>query len=470
MIYKKFLNVVLIVAISVFIIGCETTLIPETDPVMIDEEEILLDDNYDRFFNHENHKTLVIFITQDQASLLDQSMQAYFDQFGNYKSDEYIMSHITYQDEFGTIDMQDVPFRTRGNLSRNRFLNEEGILQLNHFKLKFNQQFTDITRDGFLFGLEELDLKYNRNYDETYMNEFGAFKLYEAYDVVAQRATLIYVEVHIDEVIYKVGVMTAFEPIDEWFIKRRFDYKDGQIGDLYKSLWQQFGPANLANLKEGAIGIKDVSINYRPAYDLKTNKNTSTHDALNLLIDVLASEDMTFKKAFVEANMDIQALSKMFAVSFLLGNPDDFRSMANNYYLYVDSVTETYHFMPYDLDHSLGQGWDGAPVFENQLINNTLYHFGEVFSYLTGQEVNHPLMEVLFDMDSFKFLYEAHLETLIQTSFTFDFFKAFIDTYKPIYEEDISNSMMSLSFGYRDLSSYISQKSEFVLNQIHTTT
>jgi hypothetical protein len=79
-------------------------------------------------------------------------------------------------------------------------------------------------------------------------------------------------------------------------------------------------------------------------------------------------------------------------------------------------------------------------------------------------------MEVLFDMDSFKFLYEAHLETLIQTSFTFDFFKAFIDTYKPIYEEDISNSMMSLSFGYRDLSSYISQKSEFVLNQIHTTT
>ena len=128
MIYKKFLNVVLIVAISVFIIGCETTLIPETDPVMIDEEEILLDDNYDRFFNHENHKTLVIFITQDQASLLDQSMQAYFDQFGNYKSDEYIMSHITYQDEFGTIDMQDVPFRTRGNLSRSRFLNEEGIL------------------------------------------------------------------------------------------------------------------------------------------------------------------------------------------------------------------------------------------------------------------------------------------------------------------------------------------------------
>ncbi len=296
MMNKKFLNLVMIVTISVFLISCETTLIPETDPVTIDEEEILLDANYDRFFNHENHKTLVISMTQNQATLLDQSMQTYFDQFGNYKSDDYIMSTITYQDDFGTIEMQDVPFRTRGNLSRNRFLNDEGMLQLNHFKLKFNQQFTDVTRDGFLFGLEELDLKYNRNYDETYMNEFGALKLYQAYDVVAQRTTLIYVEVHIDEDIYKVGIMTAFEPIDEWFIKRRFDATDGQVGDLYKSLWQQFGPANLTNLMEGSIGIKDVSINYRPAYDLKTNKNTSSHDALNLLIDVLANEDMTFKK------------------------------------------------------------------------------------------------------------------------------------------------------------------------------
>ena len=470
MMNKKFLNLVLIITISVFLISCETTLIPETDPVTIDEEEILLDANYDRFFNHENHKTLVISMTQNQATLLDQSMQTYFDQFGNYKSDDYIMSTITYQDDFGTIEMQDVPFRTRGNLSRNRFLNDEGMLQLNHFKLKFNQQFTDITRDGFLFGLEELDLKYNRNYDETYMNEFGALKLYEAYDVVAQRATLIYVEVHIDEDIYKVGIMTAFEPIDEWFIRRRFDAIDGQVGDLYKSLWQQFGPANLTNLREGSIGIKDVSINYRPAYDLKTNKNSSSHDALNLLIDVLANEDMTFKKAFVEANMDIQALSKMFAVSFLLGNPDDFRSMANNYYLYIDGVTETYHIIPYDLDHSLGQGWDGAPVFENQLINNTLYHYGEVFSYLTGQEVNHPLMEVLFEIDGFKRQYDAHLETLIQTEFTFDFFKAFIDTYKPIYDDAIMNSMMSLAFGYRDLATYISQKSDFVLNLIYSTT
>ena len=470
MMFKKYLSLNLIVIISIFLSGCETTLIPETEPVIINEEEILLDNNYDRFFNHENHKTLIISITQEDALLLDQSMQTYFNQFGNYRSDEYIASTIKYQDEFGTIDMLDVPFRTRGNLSRNRFLNDEGNLQLNHFKLKFNQQFTTIERQGFLFGLEELDLKYNRNYDETYMNEFGALKLYDAYDVVAQRATLIYVEVHIDQIIYNVGIMTAFEPIDEWFIKRRFDDKEGEVGDLYKSLWQQFGPANLANLMEGSIGIKDVSINYRPAYDLKTNKNTSSHEALHLLIDVLASDDMNFKKAFIEANMDIQALSKMFAVSFLLGNPDDFRSMANNYYLYFDIVNETYHVIPYDLDHSLGQGWDGAPVFENQLITNTLYHYGEIFSYLAGQDINHPLMEVLFEIDTFKLQYKDHLEILIQTSFTFDFFKSFIDNYKAIYDNDVLDSMMSLPFGYRNLSDYVSQKSEFVSNQLHATT
>lgn len=444
--------------------------VPETELVPIEEEALLRDENYDRFFDTINHKKLVIQLTHRNATLLNSVMKDYFDKFGNYRSDTYVSSDLFYEDSYGIIEMKDVPFRTRGNLSRTRFLNDEGQLNLNHFKLKFNQQFSNVNREGYLFGLEELDLKYNRNQDETYMNEYGALKLYESLEVHAQRSTLIYVEVHIDETIYQVGVMTAFEPIDEWFIKRRFETDDNQIGDLYKSLWQQFGPANLTNFKEGTIGMKDVKINYRPSHDLKTNKSFSTHEHLLLLINVLSSEDNNYKKAFVEIHFDIDQLARYFAVSLLLGNPDDFRSMANNYYLYFDIVDEKYHIIPYDLDHSLGQGWDGAPVFQDQLVDTRLYHFGELFSYLGGQPIHHPLIEVIFELDNFRELYELYLRALIDTTFHFSFFKDHIDLYKAIFEDDVKDSMLSIPFGYRNLETFIELKRQSVIVQLNETT
>lgn len=473
---KKYYLLIILIMFVFLLQACQIVIIPdgeqvpETELVPIEEEALLRDENYDRFFDTINHKKLVIQLTNNNATLLNSVMQDYYDTFGNYRSDTYVSSDIYYEDAYGIINMQDVPFRTRGNLSRARFLDDEGHLNLNHFKLKFNQQFTNVTRAGYLFGLEELDLKYNRNQDETYMNEFGALKLYESLEVHAQRSTLIYVEVHIDETIYQVGVMTAFEPIDEWFIKRRFETTENQIGDLYKSLWQQFGPANLTNVLDGTIGIKDIENNYRPAYDLKTNKLDSTHEHLLLLIQVLEKDDLNYKRAFIETYFDIDQLARYFAVSLLLGNPDDFRSMANNYYLYFDIVDEKYHIIPYDLDHSLGQGWDGAPVFQDQLVDTRLYHFGEMFSYLAGQPIDHPLIEIVFQLQRFRTLYELYLNRLIETSFHFDFFKNYIDQFKPIFEDDLSTSMLKLAFGYRELESFIELKRQSVISQLNETT
>lgn len=467
---------ILVIMFSVILQACQFVIIPEidqgpeTEVIPIEEEALLLDENYDRFFNEINHKKLVIQLSNNNARLLNNVMQDYYDAFGNYRSDTYVSSDIYYEDAYGIINMQDVAFRTRGNLSRSRFLNDAGQLNLNHFKLKFNQQFSNVTREGYLFGLEELDLKFNRNQDETYMNEFGALKLYESNGVHVQRSTFIYVEIHIDETIYQVGVMTAFEPIDEWFIKRRFETSENQIGDLYKSLWQQFGPANLANIIDGTIGIKNVENNYRPTYDLKTNKLDSTHEHLLLLIQVLASEDLNYKRAFIETYFDIDQLARYFAVSLVLGNPDDFRSMANNYYLYFDIVSEKYHIIPYDLDHSLGQGWDGAPVFQDQLVDTRLYHFGEMFSYLAGQPIDHPLIEIVFQLQGFRTLYELYLNRLIETSFQFNFFKDYIDQFKLIFEDDLSTSMINLAFGYRELESFIDLKRQSVISQLNVTT
>jgi len=298
------------------------------------------------------------------------------------------------------------------------------------------------------------------------MNELGSLQMYEAFDVFAQKASLIHVSLKIDDQIHPMGVMTAFEPIDYWFLARRFEGEDAS-GDLYKALWQQYGPASLKPLVEDSYGIKDVALNYRPAYDLKTNKDVSNHDSLINLIEVLNHQDKSFVEEGIETFFDMEYLARFFAVSLVLGNPDDFRSMGNNYYLYYAPVSKKYYIIPYDLDHSLGTGWGGDPTFSNQLVDTEITHMNELSEALYGDKVPHPLIEQLFLMPSFKNHYESSLETVVTSDiFTIDHFEREINIYRGFYKELIALSKLDVSFGLRDLEHFITLKKASVLNQI----
>ncbi len=466
---RKIALFIIFITFSSLVAGCDVPLTSVVkEPIPLASSELLLEDqNYDRLFSLESKKTLTIEVTRSDYEALNQSMQAYYMQFGSYKDDEYIPSNVTYQDDLGVIAMDDVAFRTRGNLSRRPLFNERGEVIPNHFKLKFNRSFENISRNPYLFGLEELDLKYNRNYDPTYLNELGSLQLYEAFEVYAQKATLVHVYLKLDDTLIPIGVMTAFEPVDEWFIARRFEGADAN-GDLYKVLWQQSGPSTLASLHEGSYGIKDVGTNFRPGYDLKTNKNTSTHLALKSLVEALNHPDALFVNEAIETYFDMDYLARYFAVSFALGNPDDFRSMGNNYYLYHAPLQGKYYIIPYDLDHSLGQGWGGEPVFQDQLINTTLYHRWELLEHLSGGEREHPMIEHLFKMDAFRNQYEAMLLDVVKSeTFSFQFFNQQIIRFESYYEKEVSVSLINAPFGPRNLSSFIEGKTQSILRQLN---
>lgn len=461
-------SLLLIVLLTFILSSCEVALTePPTISDTIDPRpHILEDETYDRFFNRISKKTLVIEVTEFNYQGLNATMYDYYRQFGSFKDDTYIPANVIYEDDLGVLSLDNIGFRTRGNLSRGPLYDEEGNVLVNHFKLKFNEIFSPSNSNGFLFGLEELDLKYNRNYDPTYMNELGPLQLYETFDVYAQKATLIHVTLKIDDTLYPMGVMTAFEPIDEWFINRRF--KDDAGGDLYKSLWQQTGPSTLRPLSEGDYGIKDVSINYRPGYDLKTNKDSSNHEALLKLVDVLNHPDKLFVDEGIETYFDIDYLARYFAVSLMIGNPDDFRSMGNNYYLYHMPIQDKYVIIPYDLDHSLASGWGGEPTFQDQLIDTDIYHLNELSEALSGEDHAHPLIERLFKMESFKDRYESMLIEMIESdAFTIEAFEKQIDTYKGFYDEEVSASMISLPFGLRNLEIFIEGKKTSIRDQVN---
>lgn len=465
---RKITMIILICTVVMLLVACETVLTPIVDeelPIDIINQETLVDKDYERFFTPYTYKKLTITLTQTNANLMQDFMIEHYERFRDYRINSYVASTITYEDNLGIIEATNIGFRTRGGVfSRKIFLNENNEPNDNHFKIKFNALIETSHRS--LFGLEEIDFKYNKNQDETHMNEYYPLSLYESMGVLAQRKTMIDMYVIIENESYHMGIYVAFEPIDSYFIARRF--VDEPIGDLYKVLWQQFGPATLLKPNNPlAIGIKDVGMNYRPTYDLKTNKRTSEHKSLTAFFDVMSlSNDI--KKAWIESHEAFDYLARYFAVSFLLGNPDDFRYNGNNYYLYFPPNNNTFYIIPYDLDHSFGIGWDGSPAFSDQLMYARPYDDANVIDNVFGTNYPHPLVDTLFSSELFRNLYKTHIYTVLNDPrlYKFSHIKTIIERYNASYGSSALEARIALEFGFRDLEEYLTNKEVFIRLQL----
>lgn len=451
---------------------------PIIDPNVNSDFEPVSIETFDRFFNDTSYQHLTIRITEKKWDALDQSMLDYRKVFGNLRNDEYVEADLFYEDEEGTLEISSVGLRTRGNTSRTRIQDDDGNLNMSHFKISFDQTFDYFPgTDSYaelderrVFELEEIDLKYNRNMDSTYLNEKFSLDLFNAFDVYAQKTTLIDLSIEIGDDKTYYGLYTAFEPIDEHFIERRYE-TDEAGGNLYKCLWQQYGPASLEDdYADQAIGIKDVSRNYRPAYDLKTNKKTQNHLPLETFIHLLNHLDGESFHTFIDANFDVDQLLRLLAVGVVLGNPDDYRAMANNYYLYQEAKSKRWTMIPYDYDHGLGQGWDGAPVFENHTIGEDIYDWGKLPNVLQNkaEEDFHPLTDKILQIPAYQVRYENYIDELIDFDhlFNYDRFHDLYETQKELYDEGLSQAMLDLRFGLRNIESYINDKRMDLFEQL----
>jgi spore coat protein H len=466
-------------SLLIFLASCDTVLIDPYDTV--DDETIKETiSSFDRLFDDSKRKELTIIVSESSWQALDDHMRTHYLRYGDYRDDTYVMADLLFNDESGDeIRIGAVGLRTRGNLSRTRIVNDQGELNMVHFKISFRETFNlnptseeyNILEKRTAFGLEELDMKYNRNMDPTYHNEIFALDLFQQAGVYAQETTMADVYVEIGGTRHHYGLYTLFEPIDDHFIERRLDASDHD-GDLYKALWQQYGPAALqSDYPDGAIGIKDVSQNYRPAYDLKSNKKTSTHiDLMTFINDLNRLSGVAFE-TFAEERLDVTALLTYFAVGVLIGNPDDYRAMGNNFYIYFAPGSQTAHIFPYDYDHGLGQGWEGEQVFSNYTVGANIYDWGNLNAVMLGlDQYPHPLVDKLLAIPSYQVIYESILAQLTDPReglFSYDRFLDMYEAQKALYEDDLIDAMFNLPFGLRNISWYIEAKTEDIRTQLN---
>lgn len=448
---------------------------PITDPVVDPVNTPVNIESFDRLFNDEMKKSVTIEITDEQWTALNDSLISYAEQFGgDLRADTYVRANMIFTDDLGSVTIDDIGLRTRGNLSRVLIENSDGSLNMSNFKISFDEDFGLDTlsqnKKRTAFELEELDMKFNRNWDSTYLTEKFSLGLFQDFGVYAATTTLSNLYIKIGDTMHYYGVYTLFEPIDELFLKRRMSDAQAE-GNLYKCLWQQFSPASLQDTYQSIeIGKKDVDTNYRPTYDLKTNKKTNdTSDLVSFIQSINTLEGSAFVD-YIDTYFNVDMFLRELAVGVLLGNPDDYRAMANNYYLYHDDLTNHFMMIPYDYDHGMAQGWTAESVFSNYTVGMDIYQWGNVNRHLLGVDsFAHPLSDKILGVTKYQLTYEAYLAELINPDndlFDYTSFLMMYNTQRGFYDTMVDDAMLNLRFDLRNIEWYMTAKISDIQDQL----
>ena len=241
------------------------------DKLPFSDEEI-----YNQLFDLNN----IISVSIDIPEIEIKKMQSDFEENENtpiYRMANLKISIETPDQKKYSYYIDEIGIRLKGNKSKGNIYNEQkGIQNLNHFKIKINETFDDV-KDGYLeneyyidesgkstlseegknirknrtfANMEKIDLKWNRNFDTTFIREIYAFKLFRENKIAAPNIGLATMNINIKENEKNseyLGVYTIHEVIDkkfidnnllndnnEYLINKNADYKDK---DLYKAKW-----------------------------------------------------------------------------------------------------------------------------------------------------------------------------------------------------------------------------------------
>ena len=339
---------------------------------------------YLNFWNPSTKLALDIQMSAQAAEFINQYQSNHDD---STYHDYYVPCKVVLTINGKSTTYDEVGIRQKGNLSRTNML-DNGNFSLNslaHYKLSFKETFdgdeySDIDalapfkkiwtdsaakkerKNRTLFDMEKIDIKWNRNDDETKSKQAYTLKMFRDNGVMAGHDTLAETSLSVTG---KGPVKTTYEIlecIDSVFVKRHFGESDAD-GDLYKCAYTGMGPANFTKYTIGKeVGVEDNTKNYHPIYDLKTNKKkNTTHQSLLDFIAVVndkTSSASAFKEKLEKA-FDIKSFMMYESIAYLAGNFDDFRNNANNYYLYITNTTKKTYFIPYDFDRCFGAGCEG---------------------------------------------------------------------------------------------------------------
>ncbi len=282
-------------------------------PVFPDYEPVFKDDVVPR---------VDIFIHPDTLQWIYENVESYQEFHATF-----VFDNETIRDT-----IENIGFRLRGNTSR--------YSQKKSFKVSFNT----FEPGRKWHGLEKLNLNGEHN-DPSIVRAKLCWDLLSKNEIPAPRSN--HVQVYINNNYYGLYINT--EHIDEEFVDSRFGNKDG---NLYKCLW----PADLDYLGQDPEFYK-LTIGSRRVYDLRTNVEEDDYSDIAHFIDVLNNTPDNQFICEMDKVFNLYDYLKIVAADIFTGNWDGYIYNKNNFYLYHNTETGKFEYIPYDLDNTFGIDW-----------------------------------------------------------------------------------------------------------------
>jgi spore coat protein CotH len=295
-----------------------------------------------------------------------------------------------------TDTVENIGFRLRGNTL------------LYSAKKSFKLSFNTYPPGGKWQGFEKLNLNGEHN-DPSVVRAKLCWDLLRDFGIPAPRSN--HVRVYINGSYY--GLYINVEHVDEQFVDSRFGNNDG---NLYKCLW----PADLAYLGSNPDVYKVIAGDRR-VYELMTNTEEDDYTDLAHFIDVLNNTPDEDFLCEMEKVFNIHDYLKIIAVDVSTGNWDGYIYNKNNFYLYHNTETGKFEYIPYDLDNTFGIDWMGKdwgtrnlydweqhgsevrPLYTRIMDNQTLkdqfsFYMQDLTTYFTSGENWFPRIDSLRTM------------------------------------------------------------------------
>lgn len=453
MLFQKLIPLVIVLSMCVV---CSNEDLPVTTT-----SDTWLEPSDDEIFNDAVLHEFIIEISQTEWEGVTQDMLDYAEQFPveplyngdgrEYRTDKYRKADFIYRRSDGSeFKLAQVGVRTRGNESR-RLPYMNSNYYKSHFKVKFDETFdspegdsaTNVLSKRRFAGLKALNFKWSRyNTWDSYankskINELFSYSLLGKTGVNAPRMSMGILLFRIDGKEVNYGLYGIVEPVDKPFLKKRYGNSGG---DLYKCLYLGAGPHLTEESITGAnVGVKDVSTNYRPQYDLQTNETNSSHTALKEFVHQLNNLEGQKFVDYIEAHFNVDLFIRYLAMGIYISNLDDYRFLANNYYLYFNTNGKL-EFIPYDFDISLGTNWHGEMDY-GEFINQDIFHTKNIPADW-GDNSPRPLVDKVLAVEKYREMYLKYLKEYVTPAnklFLFSEYKAKFDQLFSLYGDKTTN-------------------------------
>lgn len=337
------------------------------------------------------------------------SLQAIFDDVNS--NHEYPATFI-FRSQALNDTLHNIGFRLRGNTSR--------YSPKKSFKVSFNT----FEPGRKFYGLEKMNINGEHN-DPSLIRSKLCWDILREINIPASRAN--HVELYINGDYY--GLYINVEHIDEEFVRKRFQNLDG---NLYKCLY----PADLVYISDHPEDYKFKPEDHR-TYDLHTNTQEDDYSDLAHFIDVLNNTPEEELSCELEKIFNVDDWLKIMAFDAVTGNWDNYSYLKNNYYLYHNTSTGRFEFIPYDLDNTLGIDWIGRN-----------WATRDIYDWANRGE-DRPLHKRLLGLKKYRDRYSYHINCLITGVMNPDTLFPRIDSIRAMISASVMNDpYYTLSYGY----------------------